>query len=248
MADGPQKGTCVSLKSQVRRLFRACGLEVDYLSRHPRETLAGAVNLPIRTIFDVGANVGQFARFAARKFPNATIHSFEPQPDAFRALAVEANRQSGRILPVNIALGCTTGHARMHAHLDHSPSSSLLEATLLKHQLYPYTQRTTPIDIQLDTLDRYIDGLPETPPNEWLIKLDVQGFENRVLAGASSALTLCRVCILEIAVRSLYKDQANFFDLCSTLYWNGLKYHGNISQISDDKGDIIYFDAIFIRS
>jgi len=38
----------------------------------------GAIKEPVRTVLDIGANVGLFALAARQHFPNATIHSYEP--------------------------------------------------------------------------------------------------------------------------------------------------------------------------
>lgn len=43
-------------------------------------------------IFDVGANIGQSAKAFARQFPEATIHCFEPSPDAFLQLVMATAR------------------------------------------------------------------------------------------------------------------------------------------------------------
>ncbi len=237
----------MTLRSQIRRLARAAGVELDYVSRHPKETLAGVIHLPIRTVFDVGANVGQFAASISRKFPAATVHSFEPLPEAFAKLREEAARNPGRIVPVNTALGADAGTVSMHSHLDHSPSSSLLAATNLNVSLFPQTKRTSEIDVPITTLDAYVENLSETPAEDWLLKLDVQGYEDRVLAGARDTISRCRACMLEIGLFSLYEGQADFTRLTNLLYESGMYYAGNIQQTAERTGKVVYIDAIFTR-
>src|SRR5256885_959561 len=41
----------------------------------------------IRTVVDIGANVGQFAEAARRAFPQAILHCFEPLPLCFVRLS-----------------------------------------------------------------------------------------------------------------------------------------------------------------
>ena len=41
-------------------------------------------------ILDIGANVGIVARYLAHRFPTATIHSFEPIPENYRLLCLNA--------------------------------------------------------------------------------------------------------------------------------------------------------------
>jgi FkbM family methyltransferase len=38
------------------------------------------IKVPVRTIVDVGANIGLFALWARRAFPDAVIHAYEPNP------------------------------------------------------------------------------------------------------------------------------------------------------------------------
>jgi FkbM family methyltransferase len=47
----------------------------------------GTMTCPIRTVLDIGANVGLFSLWAWRHFPEARIHSYEPNPAIQRYLA-----------------------------------------------------------------------------------------------------------------------------------------------------------------
>jgi len=40
----------------------------------------------VRTIFDIGANIGQTSAVYANLFPEAVIYAFEPFPDPFEQL------------------------------------------------------------------------------------------------------------------------------------------------------------------
>jgi len=58
----------------------------------------------VRTVLDIGANVGATALYFARLFPNAQIYAFEPAPDNFAVL--ERNiANSDRIRGFNFGLG-----------------------------------------------------------------------------------------------------------------------------------------------
>lgn len=45
-----------------------------------------AIRQPIKTIIDVGAGLGDFTLMVAKKFPQAKIFAFEPNPDQFKLL------------------------------------------------------------------------------------------------------------------------------------------------------------------
>jgi FkbM family methyltransferase len=58
----------------------------------------------VRTVLDIGANVGATALYFARQFPNAEVYAFEPAPDNFAVL--ERNiANSKRIRGFNFGLG-----------------------------------------------------------------------------------------------------------------------------------------------
>jgi hypothetical protein len=80
-----------------------------------------------------------------------------------------------------------------------------------------------------------------------LLKLDVQGFEDRVLRGAKAVLKKTAVCILEISLQDLYKKQANFNELSQLLEQSGFYYAGNLEQVFDPHGFVVYIDAVFFR-
>ena len=63
---------------------------------------------PIRTVLDVGANVGSWSLMAAELFPAATIYSLEVIPETAAELRARTARQD-RIKPFNLGLAAHTG-------------------------------------------------------------------------------------------------------------------------------------------
>ena len=78
-----------------------------------------------------------------------------------------------------------------------------------------------------------------------LVKIDVQGYEDRVVQGGKEILRRTTTCILEINLDTLYQDQADFKDLVSKLYDLGFVYSGNLEQVYAEDGHVIFFDAVF---
>jgi len=122
---------------------------------------------------DVGANIGSYTVLACATGANAI--SFEPVPATFDALLdnIHLNRLETRVEPRNQAVGRTHGELEMIADQDTT------------NQALPsgdhYTGKT--IRVPLHTLDGTLQGrMPK------LIKIDVEGFETEVLAGAEATL------------------------------------------------------------
>lgn len=80
-----------SLVRAARRTFeRVTGFRIIWTRPWGLEIAAdfrqSLPTFPVRTVFDVGANVGQSAADFALHWPDAEIHSFEPATDLFEAL------------------------------------------------------------------------------------------------------------------------------------------------------------------
>lgn len=234
-------------KQLIRKSFNQIGLDIVRISKSPKHTFLGLRNLPIRSIIDVGANKGQFAKTISRVFPEANIYCFEPLPTPFRELSKWAERQNERVSVFNIAIGDRIGTVEMFNHLNHNPSSSLLKSTKICEGLYPLTKKQIPISVKLTTLDEVMCKLSRAVAPDILIKIDVQGYEDRVIRGGAEAFRRARACILEVCLDKLYENQANFIDILLLLYDLGFHYTGNLEQIYADDGHVIFIDTAFTK-
>lgn len=233
------------VKTLLKRSFNMIGLDVVRLSKSPRYSLLGLRQLPIKTIIDVGANRGQFAGMIMDIFPGAHVYAFEPLPEAFRQLKEWADKNK-QVTVYNLALGEAGGVKEMLRHVDHSPSSSILKTTKRCEELYPFTKAQEAIPVQAITLDNWFDG-QTIPAGDILVKLDVQGYEDRIIAGGRRTLGMASACIAEISLDRLYEYQSDFKDIVSALYELGYRYNGNLNQSYGEDGHVIFIDAIFIK-
>lgn len=139
---------------------------------------------PGMTVFDVGANIGGVSLLAARLMGNqGRLLAFEPDPDTFAALATNflLNRLPPHFEAINAAVAAHTGTVTLHRF----PRSSASWNSIARYEAHGITPSTT-IDVDcfaLDTLahERGIKSID-------LLKLDVEGAEPLVLAGAVGLL------------------------------------------------------------
>ena len=213
----------------------------------PYDSFIGLWRRPIRTVIDCGASQGQFSRYATRFFPEASFYCFEPLPEPFRMLSTWAAAQERVVRCFPTALGDRTGEGTLHHHVDHSPSSSMLAATEHELALFPQTARQADVTVPITTLDRVLAEEIELLSPEVLLKLDVQGYEDRVLHGASRLLTRTHACLLEVCLDPLYEGQASFETLVRLLAHYGLAYAGNLDQSYGKDGRVMWLDALFLR-
>jgi FkbM family methyltransferase len=163
-------------------------------------------------IFDVGMNEGIYSEAVLAVAPNATIFAFEPNPKTFHRACARMNEHTN-VAVINAACGKTagrmtlydyegsegTGHASLHPgviELIHHHKSTQQEVDVVK------------LDGFADKYDiKYID----------LLKVDTEGHESQVLAGAQRLIVENRVGAvhfefneMNIVSRSFCKD---FVDL-----------------------------------
>jgi FkbM family methyltransferase len=198
----------------------------------------------IKTVIDVGANTGQFARAIHEVLPEASICSFEPLRDCFvelqRTMSGVRNFQA-----FNTALAEREGEAEFYRSA-WSPSSSLLPMHQLHKQNFPFTARESRETVKVRRLDDFAKELRFE--HEILVKLDVQGAEDKVIEGGTKLLGHAKVLIVETSMASLYEGQPLFADIFKLLATLGFKYKGALSQaFSHIDGSVLYADSVFVR-
>lgn len=144
------------------------------------------LKLDPRTVFDVGANIGQTAEYYLRKFPRATIYSFEPVRKNFNQLA---QRFAGnpRVKAEYIALGSKAGMLEMVVEGD----DTMFHVAKSGEQ----GRRET---VQALTLDGYCSANgPETID---FLKIDTEGHDLEVLKGADRLLSERKIGAVQVEV------------------------------------------------
>jgi FkbM family methyltransferase len=236
------------IRGFIKKALSAADIRVTRVSRDPKTTLAGLRDLQFQTILDVGANEGQFASYLAKFFPKARFYCFEPLPSVFARLAAWARSERElQVTPINCALGSERTNARMHYHVDHPSSSSFLNATALHRSIAPFSSREEEVTVPVTTLDDLVnEGTVRVAP-EILIKLDVQGFEARVIAGGRETFRQARACIVEVCLDALFEGQPKFAEILELLRPLGFEFAGNLEQFCGDDGHISVIDALFLQ-
>ena len=198
----------------------------------------------IKTVLDIGANTGQFASKARALFPTAQIYSFEPI-QAVYALLDKKFENDLKFKSFNLGLGDSKGIVSFFQN-EFSDSSSLLPMNQLHKENFPKTINEKKIEIQIDQLDNLINDLDLERPI--LIKIDVQGFEDKVISGGEKVIEMANIAIIEVGFYKLYENQVMFDDILLKMNSLGFIYKGNYDQlISPLNGSVLQADAIFIN-
>lgn len=171
------------VKETVRTQLRRRGIEVGNY-RHTiaarRQKMLSAYG--IRTLVDVGANVGQYALEARRGGYGGDIVSVEPLGAAFQQLEATAAGDAAWAVR-RTAVGGAKGTLTMHVSersIFSSPLRILDEAVSASRGARPVATEEAP----MTTLDELCTDLR----GPLCVKIDVQGFEGHVLDGAPATL------------------------------------------------------------
>ncbi len=153
------------------------------------ERLLAALPLRGKVVYDIGAHAGAYSLFFSRRVgPAGAVVAFEPSPKTFALLRrnIEINGVSN-VRALECALGRESTRRALYV-LPGMPST----ASLAPEARTPFRLRSAVVAIEpLDVLAPRLDL-----PSPDFIKIDVEGMEAEVLAGATDTLRRWRPDVL----------------------------------------------------
>jgi FkbM family methyltransferase len=207
------------------------------------ECIPPEIRSSLRTIVDVGANDGQWAN-ALLKFTKQPqrMELFEPNPDVYRILASTVGRKPFAGLH-NLALGDKPGTIALNITRSSVFSSVLPPTTALLANYGTSSEVVRTVDVPVSTLDAELAAVPSID----LLKLDVQGYERRVLAGAKEILSRTRSLLIETNYTSHYESDDDFESLSHVLITRyGFRLWSISSPSNGTTGQALWADALFL--
>ncbi|MBI1261729.1 MAG: FkbM family methyltransferase [Rhizobiales bacterium] len=158
---------------------------------------------PGQTMWDIGACIGTMALYAAL-LPDTKILAFEPKATNFGLLSehIAINNMSDRISAYCLALSDSQGLSELA--LDNLETGGALNSLTGTTNQFGGTPAAGHQAIPVMTIDGFCDFFKVPAPNH--IKLDVDGIESAIIAGA--AKTLPRVSSILIEIEGLNADEA----------------------------------------
>jgi FkbM family methyltransferase len=137
----------------------------------------GLPSEPGGDVVDIGANIGAFTLDAASRYPAATVHAYEPDPQTCAVLRrnVEANGLSARVRIWNEAVAGAAGTLRLWRGEGSVVASAHLQASA----------RGEFCDVPAVTLQTVV---ARTSGRVGVLKMDCEGAEADILEAAGAAL------------------------------------------------------------
>lgn len=227
--------------NKLRKIIQKTGFDLHRYQKRAQKN-DYLKELDIKTVLDIGANVGQFAKEIRGVLPKAKIYSFEPILECYQKLNQNFS-EDNNFQSYKIALGEKNEQLSMHKN-EYLPSSSILQLSKNHTDLFPHTEKTTLEKIEIKRLDDLNLDLEK----EILIKIDAQGYEDKIISGGEKTFSSAKALIIETSFVELYKGQPLFDDIYNQVRKLGFNYKGSLQEkINKLTGEIISEDSIFVK-
>jgi FkbM family methyltransferase len=130
--------------------------------------------------FDIGANFGIYSYYILSACPGVSVYSFEPNPDLNATqIYMKYKNRLDRFYPQAIGLSDVETQLTLYLADRDSGHSTFVPPTVPENMT---TARVT-------TFDQWCNEMELQPqPHAWVAKIDVEGFEVKVLQGMRQAL------------------------------------------------------------
>jgi len=207
------------------------------------------LNFKELTIVDVGAYQGLWISKYLRKYSNSSAYLIEPHEKSFANLQKKFGELSNVQL-FKVGLSNINGLKEVNVN-SKAYTNSLLELdpeapkSWKKNKFeHLYQEKVETITLQDFVKKNKIKRIN-------ILKLDVQGYESRVLKGAEMLLkdSLIDILVLEVIVAPTYKDQSKINEIFEIFENNNYKLYGIYDIEKNSKREKIQqFDVIFYNS
>ena len=192
------------------------GIVTESLAAHEVAAICAAAGKGGR-LLDIGGHRGLVSGFYCAGDPTARAWCFEPSPplaESCRTLAT-LNGFGGRMQVCQVALGPKPGRQTMLF----DPVGGYVQVKRYEHTMWSEPQS---IELVVETLDQFCAREDVAPT---LVKIDVEGYEGEVLAGAGEMLrTLRPVLLVELHLAFLEDRGVGPMDVLRPLQEAGYRF------------------------
>jgi FkbM family methyltransferase len=217
---------------------------VELLGAHLRDVLH---HYNINCVLDVGANTGGYGRLLRSIGYRGAIISFEPVSETFAELE-RRTRSDSDWRVAKLALGDREATCSINVGVS-SVFSSLLAPTDFSASHFGAASSVARVEeVPMKRLDEVLPellhGIHEP---RLLLKLDTQGYDLQVLAGASAVLPQVRLLQSELSVQPLYVGAPSYIEALEAMRRLDFELSGVFPLERDAHLGVIEFDCVMVR-
>ena len=237
----------------LHRMIQALGVDIH---RHPSPDSFQAQLMrlfhqqDINCVLDVGANSGQYAQILRSWGYRGDIVSFEPVPEVFAALQ-KTMAGDARWRGYPWALGEADDQLEIHVAKGDARASSFLTFNQEGPERWGDDHRVArSTRVPVRRLDGVLDEVTSHVPSRRLyLKLDTQGFDLRVVAGAGARMAEMLALQTEISQQHYYEGMVPFGEALDRFRDLGYSITGMYPIARKLDGlQIIEFDCVMVRT
>jgi len=194
------------------------------------------VRRDVKTIFDVGGHCGESALRFSDAFPNAEIYTFEPSTESFERMEMTL-RGKPEVKRLNMALGNKVGLETFSYDAAHPYMSRI------------GTQGLSSRQVAVSTVDEFSRGAGIDQIG--ILKIDTEGYELNVLAGAANMMASGEVDIIKLECGLTQDNRYHVYlgDVLAFMEEREFRVFGFYDQwesTSDPKPDLRRVDIAFV--
>ncbi len=238
------------LERLIRSLFQRMGILIRYYSPSSSEDFRRTLLFKyhhIDTVLDIGANKGQYATGLIAASYTGNITSYKPLSSAHASITKLSKSYPNWVVAERCAIGAEAGEVDINITAN-SVSSTLL--TMLDSHLSgaPDSKVIAIEKTPLKTLDSL--AYEQVKDKSVFLKIDVQGYEQEVLKGASSLLKIAKGIEMEISLIPSYAGQHWLFEeVISFMKKEGFELESITPAFTDHQtGKVLQCNDIFFRN
>lgn len=240
-----------SLRRSVKRMAHVLGYEIARLppvGETLHAQLAGLLpRMGIDLVLDVGAHWGEFGGRLRDAGYRGRIVSFEPAADAFNRLALRTEADEVWT-PIRVALGRAPGTMTINVP-EGSDFASFLTPNAMSLERFPQSRVIAREEVEVARLDdvypELVARLPRRP--RVFLKMDTQGWDLEVLAGAAVCVSDVVMLQSEVSARPIYEGMPDYLAALAEMRQLGFDVTGLYPVSRDAEFRVIEFDALLIR-
>ncbi len=203
----------------------------------------------VACVLDVGANDGAYAESLRKGVGyEGWIHSFEPLP-ARREELLRKSANDPRWVIHTCALGAESGEAEFNVAAD-DVFSSFLAPDAGQPEKYTHSNRISEkVKVKVSTVAEVLPEILQTCGGGAVyLKMDTQGFDLQVFAGAVPALSHVVGLQSELAFRTIYSGAPDWKAMLDAVEKQGYQPSFFLPISFENDFSILEADGIFVRS
>lgn len=239
----------MNIRYMIKKIVNGIGFDIvrtnNYVKYPPARRMKLISSCGIDLIFDVGANIGQYAQQMRQLGYRGRIVSFEPINSAYQELVKQASGDPDWET-ANVALGSEDSKSEINIS-DNSYSSSILDITPTHMEAMASAQYIGKEQITIRKMDSIFNQYFH-PGNKLFIKLDTQGYEKHVINGAENAMKKA-VCIqVEMSLVPLFEGELLLADMINLMFNKGFVLWSLEDNFNNPgTGQLLQVNGIFLH-